>query len=57
MTPFNKLIYADADTTTLSMANDLIWQHKLNMLPLVDKNHVYATWYLEKIIQIIKNMH
>ena len=38
MTPFNKLIYADADTTTLSMANDLIWQHKLNMLPLVDKN-------------------
>ncbi|MBR6012625.1 MAG: IMP dehydrogenase [Selenomonadaceae bacterium] len=38
MTPFDKLIYADAETTTLSMANDLIWQHKLNMLPLVDKN-------------------
>ena len=38
MTPFEKLIYADADTTSLSMANDLIWQHKLNMLPLVDKN-------------------
>ena len=38
MTPFSKLIYADAETTTLSMANDLIWQHKLNMLPLVDKN-------------------
>ena len=38
MTPFEKLVYADADTTTLSMANDLIWQHKLNMLPLVDKN-------------------
>ncbi|MBR1579384.1 MAG: IMP dehydrogenase [Selenomonadaceae bacterium] len=37
MTPFDKLIYADADTTTLPMANDLIWQHKLNMLPLVDK--------------------
>ncbi len=38
MTPFEKLIYADAESTTLSMANDLIWQHKLNMLPLVDKN-------------------
>ena len=37
MTPFSKLIYADADTT-LPQANDLIWEHKLNMLPLVDKN-------------------
>lgn len=37
MTPFEKLIYADADSTTLTMANDLIWQHKLNMLPLIDK--------------------
>ncbi len=36
MTPFEKLIYADADSTTLPMANDLIWQHKLNMLPLID---------------------
>ena len=38
MTPFEKLIYADAEKTTLPMANDLIWEHKLNMLPLVDKN-------------------
>ena len=37
MTPFEKLIYAEAETTTLPMANDLIWQHKLNMLPLIDK--------------------
>ncbi len=37
MTPFENLIYADAETTTLPMANDLIWEHKLNMLPLVDK--------------------
>ncbi|BEU87722.1 IMP dehydrogenase [Selenomonas sp. TAMA-11512] len=37
MTPFEKLIYADADIT-LSQANDLIWQYKLNMLPLIDKN-------------------
>ena len=38
MTPFEKLIYADAETTTLPIANDLIWENKLNMLPLVDKN-------------------
>mgnify|MGYP002623839970 FL=1 len=38
MTPFEKLVYADAETTTLSKANDLIWENKLNMLPLVDKN-------------------
>ena len=37
MTPFSKLVYADADTT-LTEANDLIWSNKLNMLPLVDKN-------------------
>lgn len=37
MTPFEKLIYADAETTSLSKANDLIWENKLNMLPLVDK--------------------
>ncbi len=38
MTPFEKLIYAPAETTTLTKANDLIWENKLNMLPLVDKN-------------------
>jgi IMP dehydrogenase len=35
MTPFEKLIYA-SDTTTLKEANDIIWDHKLNSLPLVD---------------------
>lgn len=38
MTPFAKLIYADAETTNLSQANDMIWDNKLNMLPLIDKN-------------------
>ncbi len=38
MTPFEKLIWAPAENTTLSQANDLIWENKLNMLPLVDKN-------------------
>lgn len=37
MTPFEKLIYAN-ENTTLSEANDLIWEHKLNMLPLIDDN-------------------
>jgi IMP dehydrogenase len=37
MTPFSKLIYAD-ENTSLKKANDLIWEHKLNMLPLVDGN-------------------
>ena len=37
MTPFDKLIYADADTS-LTKANDIIWERKLNMLPLVDEH-------------------
>ena len=37
MTPFKDIIYADADTT-LKEANDIIWDHKLNTLPLIDKD-------------------
>ncbi|MBE6779487.1 MAG: IMP dehydrogenase [Ruminococcaceae bacterium] len=37
MTPLEKLITAD-DSTTLKQANDIIWDHKLNSLPIVDKN-------------------
>ena len=35
MTPREKLITAPADTT-LKEANDIIWEHKLNSLPIVD---------------------
>jgi len=35
MTPREKLITAPADTT-LKGANDIIWEHKLNSLPIVD---------------------
>lgn len=35
MTPFDKLITASADTS-LKTANDIIWDNKLNALPLVD---------------------
>lgn len=37
MTPFEKLVCA-GESTTLKEANDIIWDHKLNSLPLVDKN-------------------
>lgn len=35
MTPFEKLIVAPA-STTLKVANDIIWDNKLNSLPIVD---------------------
>ena len=37
MTPREKLITAPAGTT-LKQANDIIWDHKLNSLPIVDEN-------------------
>ncbi|MCI9130262.1 MAG: IMP dehydrogenase [Eggerthellaceae bacterium] len=37
MTPRDKMIVAPADTT-LKDANDIIWEHKLNCLPIVDAN-------------------
>ena len=37
MTPFEKLIYAE-EGTSLKAANDIIWEHKLNALPIVDEN-------------------
>ncbi|MCM1149364.1 MAG: IMP dehydrogenase [Butyricicoccus sp.] len=35
MTPFDRLVTAPA-STTLKEANDIIWDHKLNALPIVD---------------------
>ena len=45
MTPIEKLVTAPADTT-LKEANDIIWDHKLNSLPLVDEkgNLVYLVF-------------
>lgn len=37
MTPIENLITAP-DTTTLKEANDIIWDHKLNSLPLIDRD-------------------
>ncbi len=37
MTPFEAMVYAE-DGCTLSEANDMLWEHKLNALPVIDKN-------------------
>lgn len=37
MTPFSKLITGEFGIT-LSEANDIIWEHKLNCLPIIDKD-------------------
>ena len=37
MTPFDHLVTAD-ESTSLKVANDIIWDHKLNTLPIIDQN-------------------
>ena len=37
MTPFDKIVWAP-EGTTLKEANDIIWDHKLNCLPILDNN-------------------
>lgn len=37
MTPFSDLIYG-TDDISLSEANDMIWEHKLNCMPIIDKS-------------------
>ena len=37
MTPFEDLIYAE-EGVSLPEANDILWDHKLNALPIIDKN-------------------
>lgn len=38
MTPFEKLVTANV-SSTLSDCNDIIWEHKLNTLPIIDDNN------------------
>ena len=47
MTPAEKLITAPA-STTLKEANDIIWEHKLNSLPIVDDNGVLMYFVFRK---------
>ena len=47
MTPFDKLIVGDEDIT-LSEANDIIWDNKLNQLPIVDKDQRLKAFVFRK---------
>ena len=47
MTPLAELVVAPV-TTTLKEANDIIWEHKLNSLPLVDENGNLAYFVFRK---------
>jgi len=47
MTSFDKLIYGE-EGITLSQANDIIWDHKLNALPIIDKNGCLTSFVFRK---------
>ena len=47
MTPFDKLIVGEVGLT-LSDANQIIWDHKLNTLPVIDKNQHLAYFVFRK---------
>lgn len=47
MTPFSKLIVGK-DNITLSEANDIIWEHKLNCLPIINDKHQLAYFVFRK---------
>ena len=47
MTPLSKLVTAPLGTT-LKEANDIIWEHKLNSLPIVDKNGCLVSFVFRK---------
>lgn len=47
MTPFDKLVYAKAGVT-LSEANDILWENKLNALPIVDDDQRLAYFVFRK---------
>lgn len=47
MTPYEDLIVGD-ENITLSQANDIIWDHKLNQLPIVDKNQRLVSFVFRK---------
>jgi len=47
MVPFEKLIYAD-DGAHISQCNDIIWEHKLNALPVIDKDRRLVAFVFRK---------
>ncbi len=47
MTPIEQMIYAD-ENTTLKEANDIIWEKKLNALPIVNKEQRLVSFVFRK---------
>ncbi|MBR0189098.1 MAG: IMP dehydrogenase, partial [Clostridia bacterium] len=47
MTPFNKLVYAK-NGVSLKEANDIIWEHKLNSLPIIDDDGRLVSFVFRK---------
>jgi IMP dehydrogenase len=47
MTPFSELVYAE-EGISLSEANDMLWEHKLNALPIIDKNRRLTSFVFRK---------
>ncbi|MCF0246734.1 MAG: IMP dehydrogenase [Ileibacterium sp.] len=47
MTPYENLVVGK-DGITLSEANDIIWDHKLNQLPIVDENQQLVAFVFRK---------
>ncbi len=47
MTPFARLVTAPAETT-LKEANDIIWDHKLNALPIIDEEQHLVCFVFRK---------
>lgn len=47
MTPFDKLVVGE-EGITLGEANDIIWDHKLNQLPIVDKDQRLKAFVFRK---------
>lgn len=54
MTKFEDLVWAD-ENTTLKEANDIIWEHKLNSLPIVDKEQRLVSMVFRKDYNNHKN--
>lgn len=53
MTPFEKLICAK-EGTSLAEANDIIWEHKLNSLPILDESGCLSSFVFRKDYELHK---
>ncbi len=47
MTPLDKIVYGK-DGISLSEANDMIWEHKINALPIIDDNQRLVSFVFRK---------